>query len=128
MLLRGNKSLSHPRIPWLYLWQECKLPSVEQPLQEIWAWKGKWGGIAAPETSGGKLIPEWQPDPLREDTGLNYTFLTGRVKGELRRKKENPKKQINLEVSSDFAGMLADWKSAEEKQNLAEEGYQLAFA
>ena len=64
--------------------------------------------MAAPETSGGKLIPGWQPDLLRGDTGLNYSFLTGRLKGKLRRKKENPPKQLNPEVSSDFSGMLAD--------------------
>lgn len=49
----------------------------------------KWDGMAAPETSGGKLIAEWQPDPLRGDTALNYRFLAGRVKGKLKRKKEN---------------------------------------
>jgi len=101
-MLRGNEPLRHPHIPCCTSGRNASYPALS------WVLNGKCGGIAASEISGGKLIPGWQPDPLHGSTGLNFSFLTGRVKRKLRRKKENPKIQINLEVSSDFAEKLAD--------------------
>lgn len=50
--LWGNKFLSLPCIIRIlyHLRQEHKLSSITQPLQEIWPWEDKWGGIAAAET------------------------------------------------------------------------------